>query len=83
MVKAPRKARKRIRKPRPVYVIVPKHQMRAKEPSFLVDPHKVTVVELTTDIAKAATFKDRSGAFRRVNENKALRGKYWYRRVTA
>lgn len=65
------------------YVIVPKHQMRAAKPAMLVDPAKVVVTQLTTDIDNAATFTSRSGAFRRIKGHKELGSKFWYRRVDA
>ena len=74
-------ARKRRRRHVANYVIVPKHQMRAKKPEMLIDPKKAVVVALTSDVAKAATFGTRSGAFRHVQKTKDLRGKFWYRRV--
>jgi hypothetical protein len=73
--------RRKPRKLTPVFVIVPKHQMRAKKPAMLADPRKVVVTQLTEELGKARTFGSRSGAFRAVTEHKELAKKFWYKRV--
>lgn len=76
-----RTRRRRVRTHTANYVIVPKSQVRSKKPAMLVDPRKAVVTQLTDDLAKAATFTSRSGAFRRVQKHRELKGKFWYRRV--
>jgi hypothetical protein len=83
MKAAAKKPVKKAGRMRPLFVIVPKTQMRAKTPTMLADPKKVVVVQLTDDLANAAKFTGRSGAFRRIARHKELAKKFWYRRVYA
>lgn len=65
----------------PFFVIVPKHQMRAKKPQMLADPAINPPVTLTDDFAHARKFTNRAGAFRHVKGSDQLKKRFWYRRV--
>jgi len=65
------------------YVIVPKTQMRAKEPTMLANPQKVEQPIFTTKLDAARTFGDRSGAFQFLKRHPELAKSHWYRPVAA
>lgn len=80
-MKTATKKKTRVHRPKPVYVIVPKTQMRAKSPAMLLDPARVESDAVTASPSLAIKFGTRSGAFRHVKRSRLLTARFWYRRI--